>query len=126
MNKQKRVASEQLTPLSLPAGYRQSVVTAITVFVGFSLAFLRFWGIENPGDWTFRAIVSELVVGAGAVVQLVALFRALDIRDDNPARYQRTVKIFAIGVLVVLAGVVASILVAASGDGSATPTPAAG
>ena len=39
-----------------PQGYRQGLVTAITVFLGFSLSFLRFWGIESPGHWTWKGV----------------------------------------------------------------------
>ena len=100
-------------PSPLPHGYRQGVVTAITVFLGFSMAFLRFWGIENPGEWTHQGVLSAIIIGVGIILQLASLFRALDVRDDDATRYQRTVKLFGAGVIVVLVGVVASILVAA-------------
>ena len=35
----------------LPNGYRQGIITAITVLLGFSLLFLRFWSFEAPGRW---------------------------------------------------------------------------
>jgi hypothetical protein len=100
-------------PSTLPAGYRQGVVTAITVFLGFSMAFLQFWGIENPGDWTFGGVLCAILIAAGTLVQLAALFRALDVRDEEVTRYERTVALFRTGVVVVMVGVVASILVAA-------------
>jgi hypothetical protein len=28
----------------LPSGYRQGLVTAISIFLSFSLLFLRYWG----------------------------------------------------------------------------------
>jgi hypothetical protein len=34
----------------LPEGYRQGIITAITVLLGFSLALFRFWGFETPGS----------------------------------------------------------------------------
>ena len=40
---------------SPPPGYRQGLITAITVLLGFSLAFLRFWGLEAAGQWTARS-----------------------------------------------------------------------
>ena len=30
----------------LPQGYRQGIITAITVLLGFSLAFFRFWALK--------------------------------------------------------------------------------
>ena len=44
------VAEPQALPI--PQGYRQGIVTAITVLLGFSLTFFRFWGFEASGDWT--------------------------------------------------------------------------
>ena len=37
-------------PRGLPVGYRQGVISAITVVLGFSLLFLRFWGFELEGE----------------------------------------------------------------------------
>jgi phosphotransferase system glucose/maltose/N-acetylglucosamine-specific IIC component len=36
-------------PRSLPQGYRQGIITAITVLLGFALTFLRFWGGLDHG-----------------------------------------------------------------------------
>lgn len=100
-------------PAQLPQGYRQGVVTAITVFLGFSLSFMRFWGIENPGEWTWKGIISASILGAGILVELFALFRSLEIRDDEPLRYSTTVRWFFGGVAIVVLGVFISIIVAA-------------
>ena len=43
---------------AVPDGYRQGLITAITVLLGFSLSFLRFWGFEAPGEWTLRSVIS--------------------------------------------------------------------
>ena len=43
--------AQQRTPL--PPGYREGIITAITVLLGFSLTFFRFWGFEAEGQWTF-------------------------------------------------------------------------
>jgi hypothetical protein len=99
---------------SLPQGYRQGLVTAITLFLGFSLAFTRFWAIENPGDWSWHGALAALIIGAGAVVQLYALWRSLELRDDEPTRYTHSVRWFFAGVLIVVLGVVDAIFVAAT------------
>ena len=49
-DEQRNDSTDAPREIPVPSGYRQGVVTAITVFLGFSLAFLRFWGIENPGS----------------------------------------------------------------------------
>jgi hypothetical protein len=96
----------------LPQGYRQGIITAITVFLAFSLAFLRFWSLEASGAWHGGAVVSAAALAGGVGLHLVALFRALDVRDDDEPRYARTVQIFALGVVAVMAGVALSAFVA--------------
>ena len=98
--------------MSLPPGYREGVLTAITVFIAFSLAFLKYWSLETPGRWTWLGVLSVTPLAIGLVLQLVALFRSLDVRDDEEAHYRRTVVYFRWGVVAVLIGVVVSILVA--------------
>lgn len=96
----------------LPQGYRQGLVTAITVFLGFSLSFIRFWSFEAPGDWTWSGIVSASIVATGIIVQLAALFRSLALCDDEPAHFVITVRYFFGGVVVVVAGVFIAVIVA--------------
>ena len=79
---------------TLPVGYRQGVVTAIALFSTLSIAFLRFWSFEAPGSWTPASLGAAILTGAGIVVQLIALFRALDVRDEVLPRYRVTVRIF--------------------------------
>jgi hypothetical protein len=97
---------------TLPQGYRQGLVTAITVFLGFSLSFVRFWNFEQSGAWTWSAVVPAVIVTAGVVVQIVALYRSLDVRDDDPVRYAATVRWFFGGLVVVVVGVVVATIVA--------------
>jgi hypothetical protein len=89
--------ADQTTKPSVPQPYRQGPVTAITVFLGFSLSFMRFWSFENPGDWDWQGILSASIVAAGIGVQLFALFRSLDLRDDQEVRYKATVRYFFLG-----------------------------
>jgi hypothetical protein len=47
----------------------------------------------------------------GLLLQLIALFRSLDVRDDAVDRYRRTVRSFLWGVVAIIVGVVLSIVV---------------
>jgi 4-amino-4-deoxy-L-arabinose transferase-like glycosyltransferase len=105
-------------PAALPPGYREGFLTAITVLLGFSLAFVRFWGFEIPGPWTVFDVLSALIVGIGTAIQLFALFRSLKLADDRPAHYRVTVRYFLAGVLLVLVGIFVAIVSAAG------PSPA--
>jgi uncharacterized membrane protein YidH (DUF202 family) len=95
----------------LPVGYRQGLITAITVFIGFSLSFLRYWVFEAPGHWTWVSVVAALIVLAPICIQIYTLYRALQIADQMEREYTRTVRWFvgsvvAMLVAVALAGVI--------------------
>jgi hypothetical protein len=92
----------------LPAGYRQGVVTAISVILGFALYFLRFWSLEAPGDWTWISFAAALPTVLSISCLAVALWRSLQVADDDEPVYRTTLKWFLAGVLLSLAGVLAS------------------
>jgi hypothetical protein len=97
----------------LPIGYRQAVVTAIALFLSLSIAFLRFWSFEAPGSWTIASFAAAILTGTGIVLLLIALFRALDVRDDVLSHYRVTVRIFFAGIVVVIVGATISSIVLA-------------
>ncbi len=90
----------------LPQGYRQGIITAITVLLGFSLGFLRFWGMEAPGEWTIKSIIPGIMLTTAIVLQIIALYRALRLADDEEHEYERTVRWFIASAAVLLLGVV--------------------
>ena len=89
----------------LPVGYRQGIITAITVLLGFSLAFLRFWSVEAPGELMLRSVASTGTSAIAVVLQLVALFRSLRPEDDDEREYRKTVAWFLASAIVLLCGV---------------------
>ena len=91
----------QRTPL--PPGYREGIITAITVLLGFSLAFFRFWGFEAEGQW------SILIVAV--VMQIIALFRSLRIADNDEIEYGRTVGWFVASAVVLFIAVLIAVVV---------------
>jgi len=95
----------EAAPKSLPNGYRQGVITAITVMLGFSLYFLRFWNFEAPGDWTVLSATAALLLLFSIVLQLVALWRSLQVADDSEPVYRRTLQWFLAGIVSALLGV---------------------
>jgi hypothetical protein len=97
----------------LPIGYRQGLVTAVALFLSLSIAFLRFWSFEAPGSWTPASIGATILTGTGIVLLLIALFRALDVRDDVLSRYRVTVRCFFAGVVIVIIGATISAIVLA-------------
>lgn len=93
---------------SLPLGYRDGFITAIAIFLSLSIAFLRFWSFDAPGTWTLAAMGATAVTLAGIALQLYALFRALDVRDEMLSRYRVTVRIFFAGIVIAMLGAAAS------------------
>lgn len=100
-------------PRVVPAGYRQGIITAITVLLGFSLAFWRFWGMESPGHWSPRALLAAVSLLAAVVLQIVALFRSLRIEDDEIGEYRKTVRWFIASAVALLLGLCGAMLDAA-------------
>jgi len=100
-------------PPAVPSGFRQGIITAITVLLGFSLAFWRFWGFESPGSWSARAIVAALCLIVAVALQILALFRALRIEDDAIPEYRKTVRWFIASAIALLVGLTLAMMDAA-------------
>jgi hypothetical protein len=90
----------------LPSGYRQGVITAITVMLGFSLYFLRFWSLEAAGDWTLPTFIAAVPIFLSTICLFVALWRSLQVADDDEPVYRITLRWFLSGVLLALLGVI--------------------
>jgi len=59
-------------PPELPTGYRQGFITAITVLVTFSLAYLRFVVFEpQSGDWTPLGLAAACLDGVSSLILLL-------------------------------------------------------
>ena len=71
----------------IPAGYRQGVISAITVLIGFSLVFMRYWSFEAQGEPTRPAIVAGLGLLLAILLEFYALWRALQVEDDHAPHY---------------------------------------
>jgi hypothetical protein len=95
---------------TLPQGYRQGIITAITVLLGFTLGFFRFWGFESPGHWTLRSFIPATTLVVAVVLQIIALFRALDVADDDEHKYRKTVKWFIASAVTLLVGMILALV----------------
>jgi hypothetical protein len=96
----------------LPGGYRQGVISAITVLLGFSLLFLRYWNFEADGGWTIASILATVLLALAIVLQLVALWRSLLPSDDDEPVYRVTLRWFLASIIALLAGVLLAGLIA--------------
>ncbi len=94
----------------LPQGYRQGIITAISILLGFSLAFLRFWAFEAPGDWTWTSSISTTALVVAVLMQIYTLLRSLRVADDDEPEYAKTVRwLVTSGVLTLLGLLLAAI-----------------
>ena len=94
----------------IPQGFRAGIITAITVLLGFSLTFLRFWGFEAPGKWTSRSVISTGILVLAVGLQIFALFRSLRLEDDEVHEYRKTVVWFIASAVVLLLGLLLAVV----------------
>jgi hypothetical protein len=102
----------EATRVPLPTGYRQGVISAITVLLGFSLLFLRYWNFEAEGEWTVASTLATLLLALAIVLELVALWRSLQPRDDDEPVYRITLRCLLASIIALLAGVLLAGLIA--------------
>ncbi len=89
--------------------FRSGSLTAISVVVGFSLSFLNRWA-SSPGEWHIGDLVTIVLIVAGTAAQLLALVEMLRIQSLLPNSYNRTMRIFLVGLGLVSIGILASLI----------------
>ena len=97
-------------PSSIPDGFRSGVITAITVVLGFSFLFLRSWGFELPGDWTPSGAIAAILLLLSIILQLVSLWRSLQLKDQRASEYRRTLRWYLSAIIVLLVSLVVAAL----------------
>jgi uncharacterized membrane protein YidH (DUF202 family) len=97
----------------LPIGYRQGIISAITVLLGFSLLFLRYWSFEAPGEWSVASSLAALLLALAILLELVALWRSLRIEDDDEDEYRKTLRWFMASIGALMASLLLAALTAA-------------
>ncbi|MGO4386029.1 hypothetical protein AB4Y85_00685 [Microvirga sp. 2YAF29] len=85
--------------------FRNGSITAIGVVVGFSLGFLSRWS-ALPGDWTKSDLISVALITLGLALQVKALADLLLISSLHLKKYNRSVRIFLTGLILVSLGVI--------------------
>ncbi|MCD6070597.1 MAG: hypothetical protein K0S42_1113 [Microvirga sp.] len=85
--------------------FRSGSITAIGVVAGFSLGFLSRWA-ALPGEWTPSDLVSVALITLGLALQVKALADLLLVSSLQLKRYNRSVRFFLTGLILVGLGVV--------------------
>ncbi|MBY3484607.1 hypothetical protein [Rhizobium laguerreae] len=87
----------------IDATFRNGSLTAAGIILGFSLNFVSVW-VSNPNDWSRIDILPMLFLTVGIAVQ-VKVFADLLARDSLfAAKYDRSRRLFLIGLGIVAAG----------------------
>jgi uncharacterized membrane protein YidH (DUF202 family) len=81
------------------------VVTAITVVIGFSLLFMRYWGFEATGRVTRLSVAAGLLLLVAILLEFYALWRSLQLEDDEESEYRMTLRWFMASVVVLLVSI---------------------
>jgi hypothetical protein len=85
--------------------FRNGSITAIGVVVGFSLGFLSRWS-ALPGDWSATDLVSVALITLGLALQVKSLADLLLVTSLELKRYNRSIRYFLAGLILVGLGVV--------------------
>jgi riboflavin transporter FmnP len=93
---------------TIDATFRNGSLTAISVVVGFSLSFLTRWA-GLPGPWLTVDLVALPAIILGIVFQVAALAGLLSTRSLLLRNYNRGVRLFLIGLVLVATGVALAI-----------------
>jgi hypothetical protein len=93
---------------TIDSTFRNGSLTAMGVVVAFSLGFLSRWA-GLPGSWTGSDIFAVAAITLGVSLQVKALVDMLSVRSLIVVRYNRTVRVFLGGLILVTAGIAAAI-----------------
>jgi hypothetical protein len=100
----------------IDATFRNGSLTAIGVVVGFSLGFLSRWA-GLPGDWERSDLIAVFAITLGIVLQIKALSSLLSVDSLLIDKYNRSVRIFIAGLILVACGVAAALFADLMGYG---------
>jgi hypothetical protein len=96
--------------------FRNGSLTAIGVVVGFSLGFLSRWA-GLPGEWSRSDLLAVFAITIGIVLQIKALADLLSVKSLILSRYNRAIRIFLAGLILVALGTGAAIFADLMGYG---------
>ena len=93
--------------------YRSSLVTAIGIILGFILGFSANWATQPVSETHWTDYVVGMGLLASVFLLIFALYRILNniIPDEEAGMYyQKTLRLFIVGLSIAFGGVIISIL----------------
>lgn len=88
----------------IDATFRNGSLTAAGIILGFSLNFIGRW-LSNPNDWSRIDIIPMIVLTIGIAIQVKVLADLLARDSLIAAKYDRSRRLFLIGVVIVAVGI---------------------
>jgi hypothetical protein len=107
---------------TIDAIFRNGSITTVGIILGFSLGFLSQWA-SNPIAWSKVDIAAAAPIILGIVLQGKALADLLKVESLIAHNYERSRKVFLVGLALVAAGVAVAILLDILGLGPRTLAP---
>lgn len=93
--------------------FRQPMVTAIGIILGFVMGFSADWATETVDESTKADYFVGLGLAIGVLLLIVALFRILNAnypKENAQAYYQKTLYLFIIGLLLSFFGIASGLV----------------
>jgi hypothetical protein len=116
MDEAPKVLDPTVQPATIEATFRNGSLAVMSVVGGFSLGFLSRWA-GLPGSWTPADLFAVAAITIGILLQVKALADMLSVKSLLLARYNRTIRIFFVGLVLVFIGVAAAIFMDVIGLG---------
>lgn len=83
--------------------FRNGTLTAVGIILGFSLSFISHW-VSNPNDWSQVDIAPAMFLVVGIVLQVKVVADLLARDSLLAAKYDRSRRLFMIGLIIVSIG----------------------
>ncbi|TCH99038.1 hypothetical protein EJV46_10870 [Roseococcus sp. SYP-B2431] len=96
-------------PETIDSNFRNGSLTAVGIILGFSLNFLSHWA-SNPLDWSTIDLLPLTPLAVGIGFQVEALAELLRRDSLLATRYERAMRVFLVGVLLVASGIALALL----------------
>lgn len=102
------MAGEPDQPEKIESTFRSGSLTAVGIVLGFSLSFLSRWA-ANPNTWSRVDIIPLILLATGIGLQLKAFSNLLGRDSLLVIRYDRTQRLFVIGLIIMTLGIAAAL-----------------
>jgi multisubunit Na+/H+ antiporter MnhB subunit len=114
--------NQQMTEARISETERSGSITALGVLLGFSIAILSDWS-SRPGKWDLVGATPLFLYGGSVALQVVALYRALQVPREIQKDHRRTINLAIIGLVVMFVGFLSTIVLDVLGEAPVnTPT----